>query len=86
MEDFEALRAFHAPKLDELPHPAVSTQPWHNFIAAHPMAWKALIRQYIFYTSSALTARGVLIFEHQLHGAQVDRAATISAIEESTAT
>ena len=65
-EDFEALRIFHTPKLDELPHPTACMQTWYKFIETYPAAWKELIRRYVFFTSSALTTRGVPIFEHQL--------------------
>ena len=65
-DDFEALRIVHAPKLDELPHPSVCMQTWYKFIESYPAAWNEFIRRYIFFTSSALTARGVPIFEHQL--------------------
>ena len=65
-EDFEALRIFHTPKLDELPHPTTCMQTLYKFIATYPEAWKELTRRYVFFTSSALTTRGVPIFEHQL--------------------
>ena len=65
-DDFAALRAFHAPKLDELPLPSDCMQSWCTFIISFPAAWKAYVRSYIFYTSSALTSRRVPIFEHQL--------------------
>ena len=65
-DDFSALRAFHAPKLDELPLPPESMLLWSTFIISWPAAWKAYVKSYVFFTSSALTTRRVPIFEHQL--------------------
>eukprot|EP00973_Karenia_brevis_P014159 1926078-Karenia_brevis.AAC.1 len=51
LDDLDALHAFHAHLLKEMPHPRDSFAAWRSLMTKYPGPWKQIVNQYIEYAS-----------------------------------